>query len=64
MSARRRARRSGVQAVRDRDIDDGRIGEIAVAVLQGELGRFHGEVHVIGVGERRDVEALEQGEDR
>ena len=50
MSARRRARRSGSRQRATGHVDDGRIGEIPVAVLQRELGRFDGQVHVIGVG--------------
>ena len=40
------------------------IGQVALAILERELGRLHGQVHVVGVVERADVEALQQGEDR
>jgi len=36
----------------------GRIGQIAVAVLEGELGRLDQEMHVVGLAEPSHVEAV------
>ena len=44
--------------------DHRRIGEVTIAVLERELRRLDDDVDVVGVVEPRDVEAVEQGEDR
>ena len=53
-----------VEAMRDRDALEGRVGQVTVAVLEGELRRLDDEVDVVGLGERSDVEPLEERQDR
>ena len=43
--------------------DDRRIGEVAVAILERELGGLDDDVDIVGVVEVGHVEAFEQGED-
>jgi hypothetical protein len=39
------------------------IGQIAIAILEGELGGLDDEMHVLVLGSGRQIEALEQSED-
>src|SRR5262245_11302898 len=52
-----------VEAVLDRHGHQRGIRQVAIAILEGELGRLDGEVNVLVLGSGRDVEALEQGQD-
>jgi hypothetical protein len=58
------AARRRIETAPDGNRRDGRIGEIAVPVLERDLRRLDDDVHVVGLLERRDVESFEQRQDR
>ena len=53
-----------IEGDRHRHVHDVRIREPAVAVLERELRGLDRQVHEVGVVQRREVEALEEAEDR
>ena len=53
----------GIEAALDGHGHDRGIGQVAIAVLEGELGGLDDEMHVLVLRDGREIEALEQGQD-
>ena len=50
--------------MRDRHLDERRVGQVAITILERELRRLDDQMHVVGLVQRGEIEGFEERQDR